>query len=63
MYLAQPRVRPRTFEGRREPLPEVARPTETTRAEGSFQLAVGTSITAICRRRTRTAICSCKFRS
>jgi glyoxylase-like metal-dependent hydrolase (beta-lactamase superfamily II) len=38
MYLAN-RVSSVTFEGRRDPLPEVARPTETTRAEGSLTFA------------------------
>ena len=37
LYLRS-RVSSATFEGRRDPLPEAARPTETTRAEGSFQL-------------------------
>jgi glyoxylase-like metal-dependent hydrolase (beta-lactamase superfamily II) len=37
MYLAN-RVSSVTFEGRRDPLPEAARPTETTRAEGSLEL-------------------------
>jgi glyoxylase-like metal-dependent hydrolase (beta-lactamase superfamily II) len=36
MYLKN-RVSSVTFEGRRDPLPEAARPTETTRAEGSLQ--------------------------
>jgi glyoxylase-like metal-dependent hydrolase (beta-lactamase superfamily II) len=36
MYLRN-RVTSVMFEGRRDPLPEVARPTETTRAEGSLQ--------------------------
>ena len=35
MYLGS-RVSSVTFEGKRDPLPEVARPTETTRAEGSL---------------------------
>ncbi len=38
MYLGH-RVSSVTFEGRRDPLPEVARPTETTRAEGSISFA------------------------
>jgi glyoxylase-like metal-dependent hydrolase (beta-lactamase superfamily II) len=38
MYLRN-RVSSATFEGRREPLPEAARPTETTRAEGSLEFA------------------------
>jgi cyclase len=38
MYLRN-RVSSATFEGRREPLPQVAWPTETTRAEGSLQFA------------------------
>ena len=38
MYLGH-RVSSVTFEGRRDPLPEVARPTETTRAEGSMSFA------------------------
>lgn len=38
MYLSH-RVSSVTFEGKREPLPEAARPTETTRAEGSLQVA------------------------
>jgi glyoxylase-like metal-dependent hydrolase (beta-lactamase superfamily II) len=37
MYLRN-RVSSATFEGRREPLPEAGRPTETTRGEGSLQL-------------------------
>ena len=37
MYLRN-RVSSSTFEGRREPLPEAARPSETTRAEGSLEL-------------------------
>jgi cyclase len=36
MYLSH-RVSSVTFEGKRDPLPEVARPTETTRAEGSLR--------------------------
>jgi cyclase len=38
MYLGN-RVSSVTFEGKRDPLPEVARPTETTRAEGSLTFA------------------------
>jgi cyclase len=38
MYLRN-RVSSATFEGRRDPLPESARPTETTRGEGSLQFA------------------------
>ncbi|HEX7235857.1 MAG TPA: MBL fold metallo-hydrolase [Gammaproteobacteria bacterium] len=38
MYLAN-RVSSVTFEGKRDPLPEVARPTETARAEGSLSFA------------------------
>jgi glyoxylase-like metal-dependent hydrolase (beta-lactamase superfamily II) len=38
MYLRN-RVWSSTFEGRRDPLPEAARPTETTRAEGSLEFA------------------------
>lgn len=38
MYLSN-RVSSVTFEGKRDPLPEAARPKETTRAEGSFGLA------------------------
>ena len=38
MYLSN-RVSSVTFEGRRDPLPEVARPTETTRAEGMLSFA------------------------
>ena len=38
MYLGH-RVSSATFEGRREALPEAARPTETARAEGSLQVA------------------------
>ncbi len=38
MYLTH-RVSSVTFEGRRDPLPEVARPTETARAEGSLSFA------------------------
>jgi cyclase len=38
MYLRN-RVSSATFEGRREPLPEAARATETTRAEGSLEFA------------------------
>ena len=38
MYLGS-RVSSVTFEGKRDPLPEVARPTETTRAEGSLSFA------------------------
>jgi glyoxylase-like metal-dependent hydrolase (beta-lactamase superfamily II) len=38
MYLGN-RVSSVTFEGKRDPLPEVARPTETTRAEGSLSFA------------------------
>jgi len=37
MYLRN-RVSSSTFEGRRDPLPEAARPTETTRGEGSFDV-------------------------
>ena len=37
MYLGN-RVSSVMFEGKRDPLPEVARPTETTRAEGSLSL-------------------------
>ena len=37
MYLRN-RVSSSTFEGRRDPLPEVARPTETTRGEGSLDV-------------------------
>jgi cyclase len=36
MYLRN-RVSSATFEGRRDPLPEAARPTETTRGEGSLE--------------------------
>ncbi len=36
MYLRN-RVSSATFEGRRDPLPELARPTETTRGEGSLE--------------------------
>jgi glyoxylase-like metal-dependent hydrolase (beta-lactamase superfamily II) len=38
MYLGH-RVTSTLFEGRLEPLPEAARPTETTRAEGTLELA------------------------
>ena len=38
MYLSN-RVSSVTFEGKRDPLPEVARPKETTRAEGSLSFA------------------------
>ena len=38
MYLSN-RVSSVAFEGKRDPLPEVARPKETTRAEGSFAFA------------------------
>jgi cyclase len=38
LYLGH-RVSSVTFEGRREPLPEAARPTETTRAEGTLSFA------------------------
>ncbi len=37
MYLRN-RVSSSTFEGRRDPLPEAARPTETTRGEGSLEV-------------------------
>jgi glyoxylase-like metal-dependent hydrolase (beta-lactamase superfamily II) len=59
MYLGN-RVASVTFEGKRDPLPEVARPTETTRAEGSLSFA-GHRIAYgyLPLPRIRTAICSC----